>query len=64
MLTFNTEKEFNDFRFGDLNYNAINKHYFTMNRVSENEDKIVVNVSTPFFKKVLKMLLYMCGLMI
>ena len=45
MLTFNTEKEFNDFRFGDLNYNSINKHYFTMNRVSANESKIVVNVS-------------------
>ena len=44
MLTFNTEKEFNDFRFGDLNYNSINKHYYIMNRVSDDENKIVVNV--------------------
>lgn len=38
------KKEFNDFRFEDLNYANISNKYFTMDRVNENEDKIVVKV--------------------
>ena len=37
--------EFNDFRFNGLNYKECSNKYFTMNRVSDDEQKIVVKVS-------------------
>lgn len=38
------EKEFNQFRFEGLNYEVYSNKYLTMDRVSENEEKIVVKV--------------------
>lgn len=38
------KNDFNDFRFKDLNYKQCSNHYFTMDRVSEDEKKIVVKV--------------------
>lgn len=40
-----TSQKFNDFRFLDLDYYEVTNKYYTMNRVSENEEKIVVNVA-------------------
>ena len=37
--------EFNDFRFNGLNYREFSNKYFTMNRISEDEQKIVVRVA-------------------
>ena len=39
------KNDFNDFRFRDLNYKSASNKYFTMNRVSKNEDRIVVKVA-------------------
>ena len=36
---------FNDFRFSGLNYRDASNKYFTMNRVSEDESRIVVKVA-------------------
>lgn len=38
------KKEFNDFRFNGLNYNSISNNYYTMKRVNEEENKVVVKV--------------------
>lgn len=38
-------KDFNDFRFDGLNYRVKSNKYYTMNRVSEDETKIVVKVA-------------------
>lgn len=40
----NIKKEFNDFRFEGLDYKEASNEYFTMNRVSEDETKIIVKV--------------------
>lgn len=37
---------FNDFRFAGLNYRDLSNKYWTMNRVSEDEKKIVVKVGS------------------
>ena len=39
------KKDFNEFRFAGLNYRDKSNKYFTMNRVSEDENKIVVKVA-------------------
>lgn len=38
-------KDFNDFRFEGLNYRDFSNNYWTMNRVSESEDRIVIRFS-------------------
>lgn len=38
-------KEFNEFRFGDLNFKSKSNKYWTMDRVSASENKIVVKVA-------------------
>lgn len=38
------EKEFNNFRFAGLGYSEQSNKYFTMNRVSTSQDRIVVRV--------------------
>ena len=38
------KKDFNDFRFEGLDYRNCSNKYYTMNRISENEEKIVVKV--------------------
>ena len=38
------KKDFNEFRFAGLNHREKSNKYFTMNRVSEDENKIVVKV--------------------
>lgn len=38
------KNDFNSYRFGDLNYSEVSNKYFTMDRVSEDENKIVVKV--------------------
>ena len=38
-------KKFNSYRFEGLNHRAASNKYLTMDRVSENEDKIVVKVA-------------------
>ena len=40
------KKNFNDFRFKDLNYRSASNNYFTMDRVSADETKIVVKVDS------------------
>lgn len=40
------KKDFNDFRFSGLNYKEKSNKYFTMNRVSEDENKVVVKVDS------------------
>lgn len=37
-------KDFNDFRFSGLNYNSISNNYYSMKRVNEEENKIVIKV--------------------
>ena len=37
--------KFNDFRFYDLDYYEVSTKYFTMNRINEDETKLVVNVA-------------------
>lgn len=39
-----SKKDFNEFRFSGLNHNKLSNSYFTMKRVNEAEDKIVVKV--------------------
>lgn len=39
------ENNFNDFRFAGLNYRSHSNKYFTMDRVSNDENKIVVKVA-------------------
>ncbi|MCR5144785.1 MAG: hypothetical protein K6B67_05695 [Lachnospiraceae bacterium] len=39
------EKDFNEFRFAGLNYKNKSNKYFTMDRVSQDESKIVVKVA-------------------
>ena len=39
------KREFNDFRFQGLNYQSYSNKYYTMNRLNETEDKIVVKVA-------------------
>lgn len=39
------KKDFNEFRFAGLNYRVQSNKYFTMDRVSEDEKKIVVKVA-------------------
>jgi hypothetical protein len=38
-------KQFNEFRFGGLNYRSFSNKYYTMNRVSDDDSKIVVKVA-------------------
>lgn len=38
------KKDFNEFRFKGLNYKEISNKYYTMNRLNEDETKIVVKV--------------------
>ena len=38
-------KKFNEFRFAGLNYNVFSNKYWTMNRTSEDGNKIVVKVA-------------------
>ena len=39
------KEEFNEFRFSGLEYRSKSNKYYTMNRVSEDENKIVVKVA-------------------
>lgn len=39
------KKDFNEFRFAGLNYRDKSNKYYTMNRVSDDENKIVVKVA-------------------
>ena len=39
-------KDFNEFRFGGLNYRKISNNYLTMDRVSSDQTKIVVRVGS------------------
>lgn len=39
------KREFNQFRFQGLNYQSYSNKYYTMNRVNDTEDKIVVKVA-------------------
>lgn len=39
------KKDFNDFRFDGLSYSSCSNNYFQMNRVNDDETKIVVRVS-------------------
>lgn len=36
------KKDFNEFRFGGLNYRSTSNKYFTMDRVNEDFDKVVI----------------------
>lgn len=38
------KKDFNEFRFGGLNYRDYSNKYFTMDRISDDEKKIVIKV--------------------
>lgn len=38
------KKDFNEFRFGGLNYRNYSNKYHTMNRISDDEKKIVIKV--------------------
>lgn len=38
------KKDFNEFRFEGLNYRDYSNKYFTMNRISDDENKIVIKV--------------------
>ena len=40
------EKNFNDFRFEGLNYKNASNKYWTMNRINETEDRIIVKVAS------------------
>lgn len=39
------KKDFNEYRFGDLNFREVSNNYITMDRYNDTEDKIVVNVA-------------------
>jgi len=45
------KENFNDFRFSGLEYRSISNKYFTMKRVSDNENKIVVKVDDVHLKR-------------
>lgn len=45
------DTNFNDFRFDGLNYKNISNKYITMNRVSDDKDKIVVKVADSHLQK-------------
>lgn len=47
------KNEFNEFRFEGLNYKDYSKKYWTMKRVSDNNEKIVVKVGDSHLKKTL-----------
>ena len=42
----NKKRDFNNYRFEGLNWKEKSNKYMTMNRVSEDEDKVVISVST------------------
>lgn len=46
MSMSNKKKEFNNFRFAELNWYEASNKYISMNRVSEDENKIVVKVGS------------------
>ena len=45
------DMSFNDYRFFDLNYSDYSTSYFTMNRINDTSDKIVVNVGSSSLKE-------------
>ena len=45
------DTSFNDFRFEGLNYKNISNKYMTMNRISDDKDKIVVKVADSHLQK-------------
>lgn len=45
------KENFNNFRFGGLDYREISNKYFTMNRVNKSETKIVVKVGSDHLVK-------------
>jgi hypothetical protein len=45
------EKNFNDFRFSGLNYRECSNKYYTMNRINNDETKIVVKVESDHLLK-------------
>ena len=45
------KQDFNNFRFDGLNYREQSNKYFTMNRISDNEEKIVVKVASEHLLK-------------
>ena len=45
------KQEFNNFRFEGLNYRDYSNNYMTMNRVSDDENKIVIKVDGAHLKK-------------
>lgn len=47
-------KDFNNFRFENLNWHQVSNNYYSMNRVSEDEKKIVVKVADEHFLSIAK----------
>ena len=45
------KNDFNDFRFGDLNYQQVSNKYLTMDRINKDENKIVLKVDAVHLQK-------------